>query len=388
MLPGPHFTQLQVLPAATFLEQLANLDFAHPYLITDLTGLEALSQLIEHLNSRFPRHHPITLIFREQPSQILQLGDWKDQATYLGLIQIYLPPHLTPTLSAIQALIQVVAQLRHPETGCPWDLAQTLETLTPYVIEEAYEVVAAIRDADPQAMAEELGDLLLQVVLQAQIAQETSQFTLEDIATQITEKLIRRHPHVFADVELDTPEAVHQQWETLKAQEKGYDGDPPLSQKLDRYARTLPPLQAGIKIAEKATAAGFDWPDIAGVWEKFYEELAEFQESLIQGGLAEQESELGDLLFTVICLAQKSQLDPVSALQGTHRRFVQRLEKMEAVLDRPLADYTLTELETFWQQAKRSLREEAAIPPTDQAETSPDPVPAEIAPELQESSGI
>ncbi|MDS3859909.1 nucleoside triphosphate pyrophosphohydrolase [Thermosynechococcaceae cyanobacterium BACA0444] len=385
MLPGPILTHLQVLPAAAFMAQTADLNLAQPHLITNLLAGETLLELADLLLSLYAPDYPITLIFSEQTSQTLPLKIWLQQADSPAPSQIYLPPQPTPPLSAIQALVNVVAQLRHPETGCPWDLAQTPETLTPYVIEEAYEVVAAIQDQNPQAIAEELGDLLLQVILQAQIAQESAQFTLADVATRITEKLIRRHPHVFADVELRTPEEVHLQWETIKAQEKGYDGEPPLSQKLDRYARTLPPLQAGIKIAEKATAAGFDWPDIAGVWEKFYEELAEFQESLLQGGLAEQESELGDLLFTVICLAQKSELDPIKALQGTHRRFIQRLEKMEAAIDRPLSDYSLAELETFWQQAKKALRDQAQIPSPDIPAPGPEPTSPEVTPELGES---
>ncbi len=370
MLPGPPLTQLQIISAAAFFEQSSSLAFIHPYLVTDCAQTDTLVALSEHLQTLLLPQHPLTLIFPSRSTQVLNLQALAPALVSLETLpyQIYIPAKLTATLSAVQGLVDVVAQLRHPETGCPWDLAQTPETLIPYVIEEAYEVVAAIREQNPQATAEELGDLLLQVVLQAQIAQESQQFSLHEIADHITAKLIRRHPHVFAEVNLTTPDEVHQQWEKIKAQEQGHDGDPPLSQKLQRYARTLPPLQAGLKIAEKATAAGLDWPDIAGVWEKFYEELAEFQESLLQGGLAEQESELGDLLFTVICLAQKSQLDPIAALQGTHQRFIQRLEKIEAAIERPLGDYTIEELEAFWQQAKKSLRAEATPEPAPVAE--------------------
>ncbi len=357
MLPGPQLTQLQVVSAAAFLDQAPAYDFIYPHLITELAEIDPLTEILPHLHHRLAPTHPITLIFAAQVTQTLPLGELPAAPLPTpNLQQIYIPGILNETLTALQGLVNVVARLRHPEDGCPWDLAQTPETLIPFVIEEAFEVVAAIQDQDPQAITEELGDLLLQVVLQAQIAQDNQQFALHNIAQNITEKLIRRHPHVFANVQLSTPEAVHAQWERIKAEEKGYEANPPLSHKLHRYARTLPPLQAGMKIAEKATAAGFDWPDIAGVWEKFYEELAEFQESLLQGGLEEQESELGDLLFTVICLAQKSQLNPITALQGTHRRFIQRLEKIEAVTERPLNEYSLEELETFWQQAKRTLR--------------------------------
>lgn len=265
----------------------------------------------------------------------------------------------TAILQAIQQLADVVAQLRNPEGGCPWDLQQTPETLMPYVIEEAYETVHAIQSGDPQAICEELGDLLLQVVLQAQIASEHGQFTLADIAQGICEKLIRRHPHVFGDLQVETVDEVHRNWEQIKATEKGEDPtvEPPLSQKLARYTRTLPPLMASMKLSQKAAAAGFEWNDIAGVWAKFHEELTEFEDALQGSDVAHQEAELGDLLFTVLQLARWNNLDPSAALQGTNDRFIQRLQLMEAVADRPLADYSLEELEQLWQQAKQTLKQ-------------------------------
>ncbi|MEP0812159.1 nucleoside triphosphate pyrophosphohydrolase [Trichocoleus sp. ST-U2] len=260
-------------------------------------------------------------------------------------------------LEALQQLIEVVAQLRSPNGGCPWDLAQTPQTLTPYVIEEAYEVVDAIRTGDKDAIAEELGDLLLQVVLQAQIASESGQFSLTDVVQGLTQKLIRRHPHVFGEVEVESAEEVHENWQKIKAAEKGETTQDAqqLSRKLTRYSRTLPPLMAGMKISQKAAAAGFEWENIEGVWAKFHEELAEFEEALQQEDEAHQQAELGDLLFTVINLARWYDLDPSEALQGTNQRFIQRLKKMEAFADRPLSDYTLDELETLWQQAKAQL---------------------------------
>ena len=264
----------------------------------------------------------------------------------------------TAMLEAIQHLVAVVAQLRSPTDGCPWDLAQTPESLTPYIIEEAYETVDAIQSADTRAICEELGDLLLQVVLQAQIASEVKQFSLTEIAHGITEKLIRRHPHVFGDVNVETIDDVHRNWEQIKAIEKGEDPNivPPLSKKLSRYARSLPPLMAGMKISRKAAEAGFEWEAIDGVWAKFQEELTEFKEAIAETNKAHQEDELGDLLFTVINLARWYDLDPSVALQGTNQRFIQRLEQMETVADRPLSDYSLGELEQLWQAAKVKLR--------------------------------
>jgi XTP/dITP diphosphohydrolase len=270
------------------------------------------------------------------------------------------PSALTPTLVALQRLIDVIAQLRHPESGCPWDLAQTPQTLIPYVIEEAYEVVEAIHQGETSAIAEELGDLLLQVVLQAQIASEAEEFDLAVVANGIADKLVRRHPHVFGDVDVADVEAVHQNWERIKAEEKGLPHDPhQITPKLQKYSRTLPPLMAAMKISHKAAKAGFEWNDVDGVWDKFHEELAELRQAIADEPKAHQEAELGDLLFTLVNLARWHDLDPSAALQGTNRRFIQRFEQVEMVAGKPLTDYSLEELEALWQQAKAKLAEEA-----------------------------
>lgn len=262
-------------------------------------------------------------------------------------------------LQALDRLIKVVAQLRSPDGGCPWDLVQTPQTLIPYVIEEAYEVVDAIQSGDKDAIAEELGDLLLQVVLQTQIASEANDFTLEEVATGITEKLIRRHPHVFGDVKVNSAAQVNQNWEQIKAQEKGETPEQTklLSRKLKRYARSLPPLMAGMKISKKAAAAGFEWENVEGVWEKFDEELGEFKEALATEDKVHQQEELGDLLFTIINIARWYDLNPFDGLQGTNNRFIQRLTMMEQFANRPLNEYDISELETLWQQAKVKLHQ-------------------------------
>ncbi|MGL5035523.1 MAG: nucleoside triphosphate pyrophosphohydrolase [Microcystaceae cyanobacterium] len=262
-------------------------------------------------------------------------------------------------LQALEHLIHVVAKLRSPDGGCPWDLAQTQATLTPYIIEEAYEAVHAIKSGDQDAIAEELGDLLLQVVLQAQVAQDQGLFSLEEVAQGIATKLIRRHPHVFSDLEVDSIENVRENWEKIKAEEKGIspEQEERLSQKLARYTEILPPLIAGSKISKKAAAFGFEWENIEGVWGKFEEELAEFKEALNSEDKAHQSAELGDLLFTLINIARWYDLDASEALEGTNQRFIQRLTLMENSSDRPLQDYTLAELETLWQQAKEQLKQ-------------------------------
>lgn len=281
----------------------------------------------------------------------------------------------TATLTALQNLITVVAQLRSPDGGCPWDLAQTPQTLIPYVLEEAYEVVDAIRQGDPGEIADELGDLLLQVVLQAQIASESGQFDLATVAEAITAKLIRRHPHVFGDVSVANVDEVKQNWEAIKATEKQVaqpDASPDLVSadvtdqaaltapsslvpRLKQYARSLPPTVAAMKISRKAAANGFEWENVEGVWDKFHEELAEFEQALQSESKANQQAELGDLLFTLINLARWYDLDADEALNSTNQRFIKRLSLVEQVADRPLSEYTIGELEALWQQAKAQL---------------------------------
>ncbi len=263
-------------------------------------------------------------------------------------------PDTTAILASIQSLVAVVAKLRDPEGGCPWDLAQTPESLTPYIVEEAYEAVHAIRSGDREAIVSELGDLLLQVILQAQVASEAGDFTLAEVADGIREKLIRRHPHVFGDVRVADVAEVRANWEQIKAIEKGQSTGL-LSDKLSSYTEKFPPLIAAMKISKQAAAMGFEWENVDGVWAKFAEELAEFKEALATPDTVHQAAELGDLLFTVVNLARWFKLDPEVGLSGTNQRFVDRIQQMEVDLDRPLSEYTIAELETLWQQAKQRL---------------------------------
>jgi XTP/dITP diphosphohydrolase len=270
------------------------------------------------------------------------------------------PSHRAAILAALERLVDIVAQLRHPETGCPWDLAQTPTSLIPYVIEEAYEVVDAIQGGETGAIAEELGDLLLQVVLQAQVASDDGDFDLATVATGIADKLVRRHPHIFGDAAGNavwvTPEAVSQTWDRIKAEEKGIPHEPHrLSPKLTKYSRTLPPLMAASKISEKAAKAGFEWDTVDDLWDKFREELDEFRQALAHEPKENQQAELGDLLFTLVNLARWYDLDPSEALQSTNRRFICRFERVEAAAEKPLNEYGIEELETLWQQAKAQL---------------------------------
>ena len=268
----------------------------------------------------------------------------------------------TQTLSELQRLITVVDQLRNPNTGCPWDLEQTPESLTPYVVEEAYEVVDAVHHGSKADIEEELGDLLLQVVLQAQIFKEQGDFDLGDIAKGITDKMIRRHPHVFGEGTADTPEAVNANWEKIKNQEKAEkSGDieaaNQLSPKLKKYAQSMPPLDGAMKISRKAAKAGFEWDNIEEVWAKVDEEIAELKQALACESKAAQAGELGDVFFSLIQIARWHQLNPAEALQGTSHRFVQRFEQVEARIEKPMDEHTAQELNDFWNAAKQTIKQ-------------------------------
>ena len=269
------------------------------------------------------------------------------------------------TNAALCELIAVVAQLRNPEGGCPWDLEQTHASLVPYVLEEAHEVADAIRHGDDAHLKEELGDLLLQVVLHAQIAQEEGRFDLAQIAAGISEKLIRRHPHVFADAEAADSATVKANWEAIKAAEKANDpaSEPsasPLSDRLAGKVRGQPALAGAMTISKKAAAAGFEWDDMAGVWEKVHEELDELKEAVASGDKAHAQEELGDVLFTLVNVARWCGIDPEAGLAGTNHRFLDRFSRVEAALGGNLQGRSIRELEGLWQQAKAEIRAETS----------------------------
>jgi XTP/dITP diphosphohydrolase len=268
----------------------------------------------------------------------------------------------TPEVTAaLSELIAVVAQLRTPEGGCPWDLEQTHASLVPYVLEEAHEVADAIRHGDDEQLKEELGDLLLQVVLHARIAEEEGRFDLAQIAAGISEKLVRRHPHVFADAEAADSAAVKANWEAIKAAEKAADpaSEPsasPLSDRLAGKVRGQPALAGAMTISKKAAAAGFEWDDMAGVWEKVHEELDELKEAVASGNKVHAQEELGDVLFTLVNVARWCGIDPEAGLAGTNRRFLDRFSRVEAALGGDLQGRSIRELEGLWQQAKAEIR--------------------------------
>ena len=264
----------------------------------------------------------------------------------------------------MRRLEEVVARLRDPQGGCPWDLEQTHQSLVPYVLEEAHEVADAIRYGDDSHLKEELGDLLLQVVLHARIAGEDNRFDLNAVAEAISAKLIRRHPHVFADGEASDSEAVRRSWEAIKAAERGEQipSASPLSDQLAGKVRGQPALAGAMTISKKAAKAGFEWDDMAGVWDKVHEELDELKEAVASGDKAHAQEELGDLLFTLVNVARWCGIDPESGLAGTNHRFLDRFSRVEAALEGNLQGRSIKELEGLWQQAKAAIREEQQQP--------------------------
>ncbi len=273
---------------------------------------------------------------------------------------VRVPEHTDP----LRHLEAVVARLRDPNGGCPWDLEQTHESLTPYVLEEAHEVADAIRHGDDRQLCEELGDLLLQVVLHAQIAKESQRFSLDAVANGISEKLIRRHPHVFADGEAQDSASVRANWEAIKAEERAQRAGPsksssPLSDQLNSKVRGQPALTGAMTISKKAAKAGFEWDDIAGVWEKVHEELEELKEAVASGDRSHAQEELGDVLFTLVNVARWCDIDPEDGLAGTNSRFLDRFSRVESALGGDLQGKSIRELEELWQQAKADIRAES-----------------------------
>jgi MazG family protein len=256
---------------------------------------------------------------------------------------------------ALSALIKLMADLRHPTKGCSWDVQQTHETIAPYTIEEAYEVAEAIRKGTPQDLKEELGDLLLQVIFQARIAEESKHFDFADVATAITEKMIRRHPHIFGQMPQISAEEQQQTWEDMKAQERIAKGQTSL---LDDVAFALPPMTRALKLQKRAARIGFDWSSPEDVLAKTHEELAEVTEELKADPQQQHrlEDEIGDLLFTVINLARKANVDPNQSLTATNQKFIRRfsfLEKKAKEQDVALNEIDLAQMEIWWQSSKQ-----------------------------------
>ncbi len=263
----------------------------------------------------------------------------------------------------IQSLIDIMAALRTPVTGCPWDIEQDFASIAPYTIEEAYEVADAIARNDLMDLKDELGDLLLQVVFHARMAEEASVFAFGDVVEAISTKMIRRHPHVFGEIDADTPDEVKRNWEDIKAEEKAErhaarGAAEPLSV-LDDVPIALPALQRAVKMQKRAARVGFDWDNAAQVFDKIREEADELAEAIEDGATERITDEIGDLLFAIANLARHAGVDPEAALRGTNDKFKRRFAHIEdsaAASGQPLDTVPLDQMEAWWVEAKTKER--------------------------------
>ncbi|MBQ2135132.1 MAG: nucleoside triphosphate pyrophosphohydrolase [Phascolarctobacterium sp.] len=250
----------------------------------------------------------------------------------------------------VQPLVDVIRTLREPG-GCPWDIEQTHQSIRSNFIEEVYEYIEAVDNEDIAGMREELGDVLMQVVFHARMAEEAGNFDLQEVIDEVVDKLIRRHPHVFGDTEVSGSAEVLVNWDAIKKQEKTER-----KSALDGIAQGLPALLRAYKIQSKAAKVGFDWQDIEPVWEKVQEELGEFQEALASGDKVAAEKELGDVLFAIVNYARHHKIEPEVALEGTNNRFTSRFLFVEEQVHnsgKNWQDFTLDELDKFWDEAKK-----------------------------------
>ena len=261
----------------------------------------------------------------------------------------------------VDRLLEIMAALRDPESGCPWDLQQDFATIAPHTIEEAYEVADAIACGDMDELRDELGDLLFQVVYHARMAEERGEFGFRDVARAIADKMIRRHPHVFGETAAQTPADVSGLWETIKASERAQKSANERESALDDVPLALPGLTRAWKLHKKATRAGFDWPDHRAVFAKIREELDELEAEIEAGAPpARLADEFGDVLFTTVRLAGFVDQDPEAAMRGAQRKFTRRFQYMEKCLretERSMKDVPARDLEALWAEAKRAETE-------------------------------
>lgn len=264
---------------------------------------------------------------------------------------VVIPAQESEHPGGLAGLVYIVDRLLGPG-GCPWDQAQTHESLKKHLLEESYELIQAIDEKNEADMIEELGDVLLQPLMHTQIKRLEGKWGIEEVAHSINSKLIRRHPHVFGNESANTPEEVLKNWDAIKRSEKVEQSK--AESTLAGVPSAMPALMLAMEISKRAARAGFEWPNIDGVWEKFREEESELREALEKGSLEDQSAELGDLLFTVVNLARWAKIDPEDALRSMVERFRKRFMTMESLSPQPLTELTPEEWDNLWNQAKET----------------------------------
>ncbi len=354
----PDLTEWQVADGAA-LERVW-WDPARPALVFQVDDGAAASRVKLALMEEYPEEWPAWIVRRAGEAgaeEVLRVPlyelDRPPAGSYDHLTTLYLPP-LSPEhrRKDVRDLVAVMARLRAPD-GCPWDREQDYKTLKRFVLEEAYEVLEAVDSEDPARLADELGDLLLQVVFYAQMGQEDGYFDLRDVAGGIVDKLVRRHPHVFGDVSVENADEVLRNWEAIKRTER-----PERESVLDGVPAHLPALMKALEVSKRVVKVGFEWPTLDEVLAKLDEEVAELRAELPGRDREKLASEIGDLLFTVVNVARWLKIDPEEALRQMVERFGRRfreVERLAAAEGRPLAEMGIAELDRLWEQAKASL---------------------------------
>jgi tetrapyrrole methylase family protein / MazG family protein len=344
-------------PSKLILLEAQTLSSAHyppfppemPVLLTGVDSRELALQVKKVLLAVYPQEHVV---------QVVESGKWKDVIlnefdAFSSNTCLYIPSLGEGT--SFEAFAEIVAHLRAPD-GCPWDKEQTHQTLRTHLLEEAYEALTAMDENDPAGMREEFGDLLLQVILNSQIAGETDEFSITKVIESIYDKIVRRHPHVFGDVKLDGVKGVLQNWEKLKEKERRENGEEKKEKGLlDGVPSALPALTQAQEYQDRAARVGFDWPEIEGVLDKIREEIEEIKQAQ---NLDEVTAELGDLFFVLVNLARWRKVDAESALRGTNIKFKKRFAYVEQGTKkrgRNLSDMTLEEMDALWNEAKKVL---------------------------------
>ena len=259
---------------------------------------------------------------------------------------------MSDATESFRKLIEIVDTLMG-ENGCPWDNVQTRESLKPYLVEETYEVLEALDTNDPDQIKDELGDLLYQILFHSKISSKNNEFDIKDVLDNLKEKMVRRHPHVFKEGQVNTPDQVIERWEEIKKEEKTHSNHPSI---LDSVPKQLPSLLRAQKLQKKAAKEGFDWDEISDVFDKLDEEISEFKSAVLEGKGTDIQSELGDILFVLVNIAKFKKIDAEEALRSTNNKFIKRfqyIEKEVAKQGKTLKETSLEDMERHWQNAKK-----------------------------------
>ncbi|QDQ00605.1 nucleoside triphosphate pyrophosphohydrolase [Lysinibacillus fusiformis] len=349
----------QLLDGTSF--SMNDINMRQHVLIAQVYDTFSASEVKLTLMEKYDDEYPVTVVTAAGSSQeklvTVPLYELDQSVEVNNLTTVYVPPVKSQeeALRDWTTFREIIATLRGPD-GCPWDQKQTHESLKKYLLEEAHEYLAAVDAEDDFAMIEELGDVLLQVFLHAQIGEDQGYFTLEDVLASVSEKMIRRHPHVFGDVSIEDADGVVANWEAIKAEEKGISEKPLLKEEY----RASSSLQTAYNYQKRAAKVGFDWPDVSGAWDKFAEEWQEFRNEVTKGSNATRLDEFGDVLFTLVNLARFYKLSPEEAMLHANEKFARRfgfVEKKVKASGKPFTAYTLEQLDAFWDEAKQLERE-------------------------------